>query len=185
MLHRLAPMTQPNSKLERLLSQRTHTTSCELRNFNDGCFRTLSTCAALHIRICIFASHDNFPFCFLRHSNAPAFWGILRAAVRIVFDTAPLDHLLINLTAAATFVAPSLSAVTVGSSLLLEARSLRFEVVRKGQFRERSPLSKPLVKVSIEAFDQLVDDLEPASPLNVYWSRAIVDDAAFNKLASA
>ena len=38
MLHRLAPMTQPNSKLERLLSQRTHTTSCERRNFNDGCF---------------------------------------------------------------------------------------------------------------------------------------------------
>jgi hypothetical protein len=46
-------------------------------------------------------------------------------------------------------------------------------------------LAKPLVKASIEAFDQLVDDLEPASPLNVYWSRAIVDDLAFNKLASA
>jgi len=46
-------------------------------------------------------------------------------------------------------------------------------------------LSKPLVKVSIETFDQLIDDFEPASPLNVYWSRAIVDDAAFNKLASA
>jgi hypothetical protein len=57
--------------------------------------------------------------------------------------------------------------------------------VWEGQSLERSLLSKPLVKASIETFDQFVDDLEPASPLNVYWSRAIVDDPAFNQLSSA
>jgi hypothetical protein len=39
--------------------------------------------------------------------------------------------------------------------------------VREGQYREGSPLSKPLVKASIETFDQFVDDLEPSPSLNL------------------
>jgi hypothetical protein len=62
------------------------------------------------------------------------------------------------------------SAATLGISFLLWARLLRFALIREGQYRERSSWSKPLVKASIEPFDQFVDDLEPASPLNVCWS---------------
>jgi len=104
--------------------------------------------------------------------------------------------LIARLQAAAAAFAADLSEVAVKRlcrrfggtctiSFLRSSSSFRFGVVREGQYRARSLLSEPLVMTSIETFDQLVDDLEPASPLNVYWSRAIVDDLAFNKLASA
>jgi len=62
---------------------------------------------------------------------------------------------------------PPQSAATLGISFLLVARLLRFALVREGQYRERSPLSKPLVKASVKTFDQFVDYLEPASSLNL------------------
>jgi hypothetical protein len=65
-------------------------------------------------------------------------------------------------------VAP-LSVLTDCISFLLGSGLLRFAPVRERQYRERSPLSKPLIKASIETFDQFVDDLEPASPPNACW----------------
>jgi hypothetical protein len=104
--------------------------------------------------------------------------------------------LIAQVRAAAAAIAADLSEVaanrlcrrcgdTCTISFLRPSSSLRFCVVREGQYRARSPLSEPLVKTPIETFDQFVDDIEPASPLYILWTGAIVDDRAFNKLVSA
>jgi hypothetical protein len=62
-------------------------------------------------------------------------------------------------------VAP-LSVLIDCISFLLGSGLLRFALVRERQYRERSPLSKPLVKAPIETFDQFADDLEPSPSLN-------------------
>src|SRR5450432_3944003 len=60
-------MTQPDSKLERLLSQRSFGTLGELCNLGDRRFR-LRVCPQLfHIRFCIFAAQDSF-LRFFSHS---------------------------------------------------------------------------------------------------------------------
>lgn len=60
-------MTQPDSKLERLLSQRSFGTLGELCNLGDRRFR-LRVCPQLfHIRSCIFAAQDSF-LRFFSHS---------------------------------------------------------------------------------------------------------------------
>jgi len=70
-------------------------------------------------------------------------------------------------------------------SFLCSSPSLRFAGVREGQYRARARVSELLVNASIEVLDQFVDDCEPASPLNICRSRAIVCHAAFDKLAGA
>jgi hypothetical protein len=70
-------------------------------------------------------------------------------------------------------------------SFLRSSPSLRFGVIREGQYRARARVSELLVNASIEVLDQFVDDCEPASPLNICRSRAIVCHAAFDKLAGA
>jgi hypothetical protein len=60
-------MTQPDSKLERLLSQRSFGTLGEFCNLGDRRFR-LRVCPQLfHIRFCVFAAQDSF-LRFFSHS---------------------------------------------------------------------------------------------------------------------
>src|SRR5450432_4716751 len=61
-------MTQPNSKFERLLSQRAHTTFRKLCDFNDRRFRLRMSAQFFHIGFAVFATHDSLLLCFLSHS---------------------------------------------------------------------------------------------------------------------
>src|SRR5450631_2382574 len=61
-------MTQPNSKFERLLSQRAHTTFRKLCDFNDRRFRLRMSAQLFHIGFAVFATHDSLLLCFLSHS---------------------------------------------------------------------------------------------------------------------
>jgi hypothetical protein len=90
---------------------------------------------------------------------------------RGVIDTSVRGHFRTHAVQQSTCTGgPPQSAATLGISFFLWARLFRLVLIREGQYRERSSWSKPLVKASIEPFDQFVDDLEPASSLNVCWS---------------
>lgn len=62
MLRFLAPMTQLNSKLERFLPQRTHTTACQLRDPNDRVF--VFECARNSFTSALVYSRRTMPFFF-------------------------------------------------------------------------------------------------------------------------
>src|SRR5258708_39499664 len=59
-------------------------------------------------------------------------------------------------------------------SFLRSSPSLRFGVVREGQYRALARASKLLVNASIDTLDQFLDACGPAPPLNTRQRRPIV-----------